>query len=294
MSLKLTVFFGLDNYSWSEAIYLTTGVSPADGVPAAVKYLNARSGLLGTYVTILSARISTFPANRFVADVDPSLYYHSTNYSPPPDNDPTEFSSDRAYSSLLLRMTGAPYVKRTYLAGIPDSVIGEGPSFVGGYAGDNSPFTKALKSYFALLGSGAYGFRVRNKVGDVVSVPPLAPVGVQPTLIAVEAPAALPGVIAGSDVYLSGWRRINTKFPGLNGSFRVVQVNPSSVNLTVSYVLGGTGNVLISNFFSPGKIGPLVYQIQTIDLGSVIPVKAVLHKRGGSYGLPHGRSSIRR
>lgn len=290
--LKLTVGISLPGYTPTESIYLTSGVSPSDGLTLALKYLTARAQLLGGYASISFARISTFPASRFVQEIDPTTYPSASKaLQAGEDAIPDSSATDRAQSNLLIYMTGAPYSRRMYLSGVPDQVLGVGVTYPRGFFLPAVSWNTPWAAFQRLLGDPQFSFRVRNKAQDVFASLPLVPIGVGPTLYGVTAPGPLAGVSVGSDVYLSGWRRISTHYEGLNGSWRVVGINVSTPPATtVTYVLGSSGNVNPTNFYGPGKIGPAVYMLQPIDAGSVVAVKAVNHKRGGRVGLVRGRS----
>jgi len=309
------MYMGSDRYAWSESIYLTSGASPSDGIPGAIAYANARLALCAPPVTTLNLRISSFPANRFTLDLDPATYQTVAGpYIESGENFADEYS-DRPYSAVLVYMTGVPHSRRVYLSGCPDVIIGQEPQFVQGLDHNSATFVLFFGKWAKLLGSGAYGFRVRTKLGDTLTTPPLTTTavgGLNLVTITVPLPFINTSVIpnrpyqAGDDLYGSGWRRISTRFPGLNGTFRIALApTPAAGVLSQTYVLQGTANVPIANFYGPGLFGPCTYAVQTIDTtptpapgvppprASVIAVKAVAHKRGGSYALPRGRSRTR-
>ena len=103
-----------------------------------------------------------------------------------------------------------------------------------------------------------WGFRSRLNVAALQATG-LATNGLFPGEIGVTVPTTL-GVNVGDEVYLTGWRRINTRSPGLAGAWQVVGIlPPSSGPGPWTYFLGQSGNVSPTNFLALGKIAPLVY-----------------------------------
>ena len=144
MPLKLTANLLQDRYSWTESHYLlnfssvpSVGVGPTPLDAVVGSYSTLRTATLGNFAVVDSIRVSEVPANRLVED-----FFTTSSVSPPVwPADPTNdvYSSDRAYSAVLVRMLGSIGDKNWYFAGVPDSTIQTVPSNRRGIALGGSP-----------------------------------------------------------------------------------------------------------------------------------------------------------
>jgi hypothetical protein len=194
----------------------------------------------------------------------------------------------------MLKMQGVGATKNLYLAGVPDDIIQYLPGTVGGY-NPTGAFSAALLSYLSVLTGGTagatWGFRSRSPqpFTNVLGVGTQAGYNNN----AGVSTATNPGIPPGSEAYLKGFRTINPRVPNLSGAYQVIAViPPGSGNPNWVTVLGETGNVQGSNFEALGYIQPLVFTY--IKYVNGVAVRATHRKRGGSYGLPRGRSRVRR
>lgn len=291
MTVKATFFFQQNRYSWSEAHYLTQYTAPADAQNPCIAYANLRTPILGDYAIMVGIRISHVdPATREVFDVDPALFSVAPVW--PPDVPPGTYSSDIATTSVLTRMTGAAGgSKNWYVAGCPDVTIETGPTAKLDIVSGSPPgwLTKVNAFFESLFGAWSYRSINNQFPSQAISAPVTN--ALYPQTVGIVTAGSL-GVVAGQHVYLTGWRRINPRSKGLSGYYRVAAVLQPVAPATTpyTYFLASTGNVNPLNFTAPGQISVVSYTYPTyVDYALV---KAVSHKRGGSYGLPRGRSRI--
>lgn len=293
MTIKVTMFFTCENYSWSEAHYYLGGTSFASTVIPASQLATLRSQLLGSFAVIEAVRFSAVPANRQVYEL-PSSNWPSGSLLVDPGLVGGTYS-DQPYSALLINIQQAIANKNLYLAGIPDGVIEVDPNYPNGYVPSGN-FAANLSNYMLFLtglgsGGGSWGFRSRVKVPGT----PVSAIGTQGGFgnnIGLVT-AADPGVVAGEEAYLTGFRVLNPRVPGLAGAYETLAVIPPSSGVaTWTTVIGETGNVDPNNFLTLGRVAPLTWQYLAYNNWRV--VRATHRKRGGSFGLPRGRSRVRR
>lgn len=292
MTVKATIFMGQDKYSWSEAHYFlpTNDFLAAEG--PTLSLVEARARCLGRNAQVLGARLSHVPANRQVKDADISGGGISGTWPADPTN--LLYDSDRAYSSLLIRMESATGSKNMYLAGVPDGVIQTVPGDRDGFI-VVPLFDNVLQSLMNLLtgggGGGNWGYRSRLSGGGLQATA-LTTNALFPGEIGVTVPSSL-GVVVGDEVYLTGWRRINTRSPGLAGAWQVVGIlPPASGPGPWTYFLGRSGNVSPTNFLGLGRIDSLKYEYLSYVSWAI--KSSTSRKRGASFGKPVGRSPVRR
>ncbi len=292
-AVKVTMFMQQGKYTWSEAHYLLNYFDFPSALAPAYGMCTLRAKCLGNNAALVGCRLSLAPSNRQVYDLNPQVW--PAHGSWPSDPGGGNYSSDLAYSALLVKVLGVTSSKNLYFAGVPDNVILTDPSAPDGYVQTPSfatPFYNYMVFIASLAGNTGVGFRSRDKSQDVFSLG-LVTNALYPNAIGVQAISALPGIGLHSEVYLSGWRRSNTRIPGLSGAYQVVGYIPAGISGgNDTYFLGETGNVSPTNFLGLGNIGPLLYNYIGYQGWDVR--KAVSRKRGGSYGLPRGRSRATR
>ncbi len=291
--VKVTMFMQQGRFSWSEAHYLLNYFDLASAVNPAYQVANLRALCLGRNAAMAGVRLSQTPANRRVVDLNPALF--STTGIWPADPAGGNWSSDQPYSALLVKVPGVTSSKNLYFAGIPDNVILTDATNPAGFTMVPA-FGTAFNNYMSYIannaGNSGVGFRSRNKGGDIFSAG-LVTNALFPNAIGVQALIPVDGLGVGSEAYLSGWRRINTRSPGLAGVFQVTgYIPPGASGGLATYFLGETGNISPTNFLGLGAIGPLNWNY--INYSGWVTRRAVGRKRGGSYDRPRGKSSVRR
>lgn len=309
MPLKVTLEMACEGQTWTEShYYLPQAVLPFND-PALTDLTNARAALLGNNAFLTGVRVSLVPANRVVTD-----YFVQTQGLAgtwPPDPTGLIYSASIPNAALLIKMNGGGMTptpqKSLYLAGPPAATIATG---VSGILDINpiAAFLIALGKYmFQLTGSASqlfsttgpsqvrWGYRTRSSQNTVVAVgPPVTNAGF-PGMVGIQVFSTLPGVVVGGQVWLSGWRRLNPRIPGLAGAWTVAGIlPPTAPNQTpTTYFLANSGNVSPTNFKGIGSIAPLSFNYTPYGLGYLVE-KAVTRKRGESVGLRRGRLLRRR
>lgn len=292
MTIKVTMAMSTGNYSWTETHYALQVLQFYQAVPGAIQLCNLRAQLLGSYATLNSCRLSMVPANRQTYEIPPSNWPTGPTLV---DTIAGGVNSDQPYSSLMCALQSAFSTKNLYLAGIPDGVIQVNPAYPNGYEPSGN-FANNLDNYmFTLTGlmtsQAAWGFRSRLTTGSVPVLSAGSQAGYGNNLGVVT--AVDPMIPIGTEAYCTGFKLINTREPNLAGAFKVVGViQPGSGNPNFTTVLGETGNISPDNFLAFGAIAPLIWQYVPYLRWRV--VRATHRKRGGSYGLPRGRSRVRR
>lgn len=286
------MFFAAENYSWSESHYFLGGNDFVSAVLPAQTLVQNRKPLLGDYANLTACRLSYVPANRQIYDLNRgAILTAGASFAMIPGGN----SSDQPFTSLMVNLQNQVANKNLYLAGIPDGVIQVNPNFPSGYE-PGGDFDTQLSYYLGYLcgnngGAGTWGFRSRLRNASIM----INGLESQPGYnnnIGVST-AVNPGVPAGSEAYITGFKRINPRVPSLAGAYTVVAViPPGSGSANFVTVLQETGNVDPDNFLALGVISPLIFQYLPYQNYRV--VRATHRKRGGSYGLPRGRSRARR
>lgn len=294
MTMKVDLNMNLGRASWTETHYYLASSDFLTAAAAAATLANARSQLLGVGATMGPLRISDVPANRNVDDVQ---YNHGTGSWPA---DPTGllYAAQHPNVALLVRLQGPTQNKLLYLGGCPNKIFNQPGGSVPGVTFDGV-FNPPFFAYMGLLtnsggspGSSPWGFRARNSTGEL-SATSLVQNAAYPGMIGVVTQSP-PTWSQGQEVWLTGWRRINTGLPGLSGGWVVggilAPVPPATGPWTT--FLANSGGVSTTNFRAPGQINGLNYSYVPYETYAVL--KAVTRKRGGSYGAPRGRSRARR
>jgi hypothetical protein len=292
MTVKVTMFMGAGSYSWSESHYLLGASTFQAAIQPAAQLATFRFGLLGDNAFIIGVRLSAVPANRQVFDLQPSNWPAEIVLG---GNPSTEDQFEPPFTSLMLNLENANANKNLYLAGVPDNIVSTQPGHIGSYY-PTVAFGTALTVYmFFLLGQNSqgtqWGFRSRQKMPAqaVIDVGTQAGYGNNMGLTT----AADPGIPVGSEAYTLGFKTKNPRIPNISGAYKVVGViAPGSGQPFWITVLGQTGNVDPNNFLTFGFLEPL--QFQYLQYQSYHFVRITHRKRGGSYGLPRGRSRARR
>lgn len=284
-NILVTFEFSAGRQAWTESHY-SIGTSNIDDTAIKADLLAlARAALLGKYATLDVVRLSERDPIGRTATYDLSGPATGTW---PVTTVKGKWSTDVPNVALLLKLQGASRPKQLYLAGIPDVVVAVDPTDVLAYNPDPS-FTPAVTFYLNAL-KAQWGYRHRNngvpgQIGAIVTN-----VGF-PGMVGVTASFDI-GSTLGNLVQVRGCRRLNLRSPSINGIWQVAGViiatGPPPVYTTF---LRASGGVDPSNFTKLGTVALQGFQIVPYGDGEV--AKVVTRKRGGSIGLPRGRSRTR-
>lgn len=293
MPMKCTMQFNLARASFTESHYSRTFSDPnaAGAVTAALRLAAKRIALLGAGCYLSRLRLSRTDIPRTINNVSLLGVVVATDAFE--TGDITEDADIPNVSVIASANDGAGHSKNLYLAGLPDNCI----ELAGGsaqYFRFVGTLSSAWTAYVTEL-TTSWNFRVKLpllpavKVVDVISGPatPIPGVILQTNIPLTGQPISTP-----FEVNLSGFRRSSTRTPGLSGLYSVEQyalvVGPPQVN---SYVLAGTGNVNVLGFLKFGLMAVNGYTY--VPYLNMSISKGGTRKRGGSAGLPRGRSPIR-
>lgn len=294
MTIKVTMFFQAFKYSWSESHYLL-GVSSFAAASSPASFLaKDRQDMLGFFANLVNVRLSYVPANRQIFDL-PRTAWPPLGACQTGSDTFNEDTTDAPFSSIMVNLQNLAANKNLYLAGIPDDDIVFTPDSPNGIRGQTT-FLNGLNQYMAFLtgtsGSGnSWGFRSRL-------AQPAQPVSLVQTEALYSNNVGVltqnnPNVPVGAEAYLTGFKVANPRRPNLSGAYIVAAViPPSSGQASFTTVLYRTTDVDTGNFQQLGSIQPL--QFQYLPYQTWRPVRVTHRKRGGSYGLPLGRSRVRR
>lgn len=309
MSIKTSIVMRQGTYTWTESHYQrnTSVLTPITGGninsspsgAAAARLAGFRAQLLGSGASVVRVRNSDTNVPRAVQNVPFQYYAFVGPYTGAVDID-TNYAQD-PNSVMLMRANsqGFQYSKNWYLSGIPDGVITTEPD---GFPDTGlqfiPPFITPYQNYVGELLS-SWNFRVQggaNAVSPVLQVVTSAQfpntVGIQVSGPLAGAPAPVGGNYPPFEVVLRGFRRSNTRVPGLSGVYQVVgTIPPVAPATTYTYFLGETGNVVISNITRIGNAQ--VQSFQTAQYAQITPSRAGHRKRGVRTGQPLGHSRSR-
>ncbi len=296
-TMRMTMFFATDNYTWTESHWLLGVSSYAAAEPPAISIATARCGILAEYSTMQAVRLTNLAL--------PRTSFYLPGFSFPGDTGrfqvaPDGVLADRPYSALNIQFTGIDGTEsRGYLSGIPDGLIGEGASSDRGiYA--LGIWGSALYNYIGSLlplQAGALGINGaayrRLDYSAVQNVAAVTMPGVPGNEIAVTFPAQLTFIPnTPPAIVFKGFQKVNTRLPMLHGTY-YVDTNPTLFPVAPpwTYFLQNTANISLANIKKKGVGSGLLYTYIQYLNGTV--VSATHRKRGASALAPRGRSRTR-
>lgn len=311
MPLKVDIQMACAGQTWSEAHYYLAGSAVPINTAAVNDLTSFRAGVLGAWASVTGAEVSDVPGNRLVE----SFFYNNGGKEGKFIADGTTPENDAATpnNSLLINMTASDALsgppKKLYLACPPKGAIttlqgvtnqlGDFPALVaplGQYmqflTGNKNPQTQGGNP------QNLWGYRARSTVNTIQAG--AAPVqGPAPqTMIGITTFTQLLGIGFASgqsqEVYLTGWRRKNTRAKGLAGPWKVAAIVSPVAPATFPWIYYLLGSQLVdpTNFLSIGSIAPLTYKYPAYGVYWQLE-KAVTRKRGESIARRRGRSPIR-
>lgn len=289
MPVKLTMFFSLNRSAWSEAYLLN--VSNSEVLPqGATDFVNTRCSLLGVGAELFALRLSNFPANRAVNDVDVSIFTSSGSW---PTGMASIYNAAEPNVAVLVKCgSGGAGSKNIYLAGCPTGLVrASGGPQINLFPANPTGWASLFKNFQKALTSGLIGYRTWLTTLRVQSL------GLQsgpqvPPLIGVQLPTVQAWTV-GQKVLLGGWRRVNPRAAGLSGIYTLAGVPPAGqVGPPYVYYLLNTSQVNPTNFKSIGTVGLATFSFTAITSANLD--EGTTRKRGGRVFLPVGRSSARR
>ena len=290
MPMKATMIFRLGSATWSEAHYsgtLTDPTTPA-AAAAAIQLAKKRVPLLGGGAFLVRLRLSRTDIPRVV--VNPSLAGVVTGQIPDAANYDT-FDAAPPNNCAVVRVdNNAGSAANLYLGGVPQGAL-DITDTQPQYWRWNSGYVNLWNAYVAEL---IMNWKFRTVLAQV-GVPVQALLNTLLPSPAIQLNTAVvigPNLVAPFEVTLSGFRRSNTRLPGLSGIYTVTASGPAVAPLPgFLYTLGETGNVEEGNFTKLGKVALFSYAYT--GYANINVTKAGTRKRGGSQGAPRGRSRPR-
>lgn len=308
MPVKVELLMEAFGQSWSEAHYWLLNGNLQQALSQGTVLATYRALALGLGANVTAVRASAVPANLSTTSNNNGGFGWFPNVIADPTK--TIWQATLPNVSLLLRLFSTTVLqappKALYLAAPPTIAVQGGANQNQDdniVANGGATFLQNLKAYlFQLTGYSPpnssqpqtlWGYRIRDLSASVNALGVVASAGA-PAMIGIQTLSPLFQVVAGSEVYVKGFRRLNDEQPGLNKTWRVASVisaNPPTVPL-YTYFLLNSGAISPTNFQSFGIIAPLEFLYVPYDANYDI-VKAVTRKRGGSIGLRRGRSRTR-
>lgn len=293
MPMKCTMQFTIGRASFTESHYSRTYSDPnaAGAVTAALRLAGFRVALLGAGCVLSRLRLSRTDIPRTINNV--SLLGVQTSTDATVTGKITQDADIPNCSVIANANDGAGHSKNLYLAGLPEaSIVLDGMSapmfsFSGILAGTWGSYVAELQA--------AWNFRVKLPVVPAVQVNNIIAGPVTPipgVILTTSIPLTAQPVHTPFEVNLSGFRRSSTRTPGLSGLYSCEAysqaLGPPQIN---SYTLAGTGNVNPIGFLRLGSMSLNGYTY--VPYVNISISKGGTRKRGGSAGLPRGRSPIR-
>lgn len=288
---KIVLQMGLGRSTFTEAHYSRSYVDIGNSnfLANALALAAARVALFGDGVVLLRIRLSRTDQPRNIYNMP--LIGVVTSVNPVPIFNPVVDADIPNVSVQLRANDGTGHNKNMYLAGIPEGAV----EIAGGtaqYVTLTGSLVNAFNTYIAQLQAN-WSFRVKSPVLPAIQVQTLnilsAPVpGIQ---IVTNAPLTSQPSTLPFTVNLSGFRRSNSRIPGLSGLYTCVQIAANPTGGAFGYLLSSTELVPVANFAKLGTISVSGYQYAPYF--NINVVKAGTRKRGGRAGLALGRSRSR-
>lgn len=293
MNLKVTFFFSLGFYSWTETLWLQNFATLQGGQSQAVALAGFRAALLGTGATLDNIRITSDATLRQAYYVPSNLFPHAGNWAGQVAGITT---ADVAYSCVVIRCNDVNnYAKLIYLSGQPDGITITGGQVIPG-TGVGVQWLTYFLAWVARLAGGAWSWRYKipaklggisaNIIGVSVNALPPGEIGV---LVAPGAPAFQ----AGEEVQITGANRIlGRNARQFNGLWFISSVAVVSLPTpgTIYYLRGSQG-VDISQLTKLGVLNSISFGYRFIS--NATPEELTHRKRGVRTARPLGRSKIR-
>lgn len=284
-NILLTMEMSAGRQAWTESHYVIGATSIEGATLPALSLTQKRAALLGKYAEMDVIRLSERNPLGRVFTVDFSF---PSSGSWPATTVKGKWSTDIANVALLLKMETPGRPKLLYLAGVPDIVVAVDPTDVLAYNPDPT-FSPLVQAYIDALVS-AFGY-ARRQNGPGQAVKKIGTDAGFPGMVYVQTGVAI-GADVGDNVQVKGFRRSNLRSRSINGIWQVADVQTISGPPTVTnYFLRNSGGVDPLNFTKNGTVAVQSYAVTAYQSGEV--AKVVTRRRGGSIGLPRGRSKIR-
>lgn len=295
LGIKCTFIFGQDKYDWTESHVWMGQPTFAGAAAAALQLGQARVALLGKGGFLNAIRLTDFPGNRLSYDVPLGGYGAALSPNWPADPSGLLYSGARAYQALLLRVTSSAGLRTSiYVGGCPAALAHASAFNTTGINWAATPnFGNRFLAFKSALGNGLWGFASRTGTVYQAGSAPVTSVSA-PGTVGITVPVQIPPPASGPRrIIVTGYRRINTRLPPLNGSWTIaLELPPTPPAVTGwTYFLFGSGNVPVNNYLSNGQIGQLTPVVVAYD--SITPREFTSRKRGASIGAPRGRSRTR-
>ncbi len=289
---RVSMFFRAATYSWSESHLLVNTTVRLDAEAAGFEIAKKRAALMGENCHIIGVRVGDANSKRAARLIEiggPTI--DPPNYTNPKEGETT---SDDPNMAVLVRASGPDpssgrlHQTRFFLSGVPDSLItvrASVPEFKA-----TPQWTSRMNQYAAQLISAGAGFlATRNRNGGVVKA--LVVSNVPPGEIGIRIVAPLVDIQVGQYANLFGFKTVTGYTKNLKGRYQVSSVvAPTAPDTLYTVYLRGTGGIDPSTFAQLGsyndteKVGILYTEVNAVG--------ATSRDRGGSYGLPRGRSRV--
>jgi len=289
-----------DNYTWTETYYGNGALGP-DLIAGVQAVAQARAQLFGEGAQVVRARIILLanPRVAYFVNLDGvNVTAQNLSYL-------SLFPyADRPYSSIMVSFISSDNkVKRTYLSGVPDGLVGETPTVDRGIEIAILPtWLGRLVQFTTALNSAGLGWAWEAPPTPRIQI---VAVGTQPApgtelSISTNTQLVFP---SRQKVIITGYRRVNTRAPGMNGGWYVDPASPGlqvgAVAPFVYYLVGTPLNAgQATNRSGVGFVAPLNPQLALFQDGSNVPTSygvglATHRKRGARALAPVGRSRSR-
>lgn len=294
--IKVTFIFNNGRASPTESHYSSAGTTFASVGPQAAQLATLRASLLGYGATLNQVRLSDSANPRDVILLDASTFNGKGPYNAPATvPGAAQVDVDQANASVLARVLTSRVPKNYYLSNVPDDIIGTGmldgtnltPSF-------NPQWFSYWQTYAGIAGnppanalcSGRWGCLEKQPSNQQVCTAAV-PIGAYAPFASVITAQPLAAIVGGK-ILVKGFRSVNPRLRSLSGVYKVLAILTGN-----QYVLAGTTAAEVANVQNlPGSAYDLTYSVATYTYATL--VKGTSRRRGGSVGLPRGRSRTRR
>ena len=286
---RMTLYFELGNSTWTESHYLPQALSYGAAYSAAQAVCAKRVFLMAPNVTIAAVRLENLLVTRTAYYLAAGDFANVGIFNNPLVYAGTDALSAPAFSAVKIAVKGlAGYSAEIYTGAFPQGLQG-----TGGQSSQNlepgTVWRAQLTNYLNTLRDYGLAFRVRQLVAPlpVVTGPPTQPAQAL-GLIAVQFANALTfgawpayGTNPPS-VVLKGFRRGNTRLPGLGGIYALAGNSPGLQQGAATpfiYYLQGSQNVTPSNIIKTGGGCGLTWYY---NLYNSFDARGVTHRKRGA------------
>ena len=297
--IRATIYFTIPGFTWSESYYTAlTDYVAADASFSPVAAARGQMLGYGAQIRTIVYHTTTAPRTSYVRQL--ATPYSSSIYVA--SGGAASVTTGPWNTVVLVGVGAAKQERRGYVGGVPSGFFSEQPG--ANNAGLNYAFVPSWPTQVGLfvgaLAQNGWGWLGRNYAA-AVPIKNLVTTGGPNGELGIQLGGLLtfPGPIT---VWIKGYRRLNTKLPGVGGQYRIDQAVagpfPPPTAGPFIYWLLGVPSAYAANAGGQGEVAVVApslvpYQNPPSVTGAFYLDTATHHKRGVRVLAPLGRSRAR-